>query len=154
MHFEPKDLIAIYAAVVATFSIGWSIWKHSRDQRRDQTLESQESFRGLSVKHIQFTQTSQEIKRRQKYFDSQIPVSDTAARLRLDEIVKLFPKLDIWYLNDKARIEGAKHVIDKVKLEPMHKRIDELIAHVNYMQTLLVDFQEQNGLNLTANTLT
>ncbi len=147
MSFEPKDIIAFYAAVIATFNIGWSVWKHLQDQRRHHTLESQESLRDLSVKHIRFTQIVHEVRRRQKYLDSKIQASNTAARHRLDEIGRLFPKNSVWYLNDKARIDLTKNVIDKVRLEPMHKRIDELLAHVDHMKTLLVEFQEQCGLN-------
>lgn len=153
MSFEPKDLIAIYAAVVATINIGWSVWAHIRDQRRNQTLESQESLRTLSVKHIRFTQTVHEIRRMQRNLDSKIQVSDVSARLRLDEIGKFFPKVDIWYFNDRARVEQEKQVIDKLKLEPMHKRIDELLAHVDHMQTRLLEFQEQHGLNSPTDAL-
>lgn len=151
MKIEPKDLIAIYAAVVATFNVGWSIWKHLRDQRRNQLLESQEALRDLSVKHIRFTQKVLEIRRKQKDIDSQIPISETAARLRLDEIGKLFPKVDIWYFNDKARIEQPKCVIDKIKLEPMQKRIDELLARIDHMLTQLSEFQEKYRPNLSEN---
>lgn len=149
MQFEPKDLIAIYAAVIATLNVGWSIWRYIRDQKRNELLESQEALRDLSVKHIKFRQTVQEIRRRQKHLDSRIPASDATARERLDEIGKLFPKVGHWYFSDRERIDRAKTVIDRLQQEPMHKRIDELLAHVGNMQAQLVEFEEQQGLAVT-----
>jgi len=146
MQFEPKDLIAIYAAVIATLNVGWSIWRYIRDQRRNELLESQESLRDLSVKHIRFRQAVQEVRRRQKYLDSKIPESDATARARLNEIGKLFPEVGHGYFNDRARIDEARTVIDRLQQEPMHKRIDELLAHIGNMQAQLVEFEKQQGV--------
>jgi hypothetical protein len=144
MPLEPKDLIGIYAAVIATLNVAWSIWRYGSDKRRNEALASQEALRELSVKHIRFRQAVQEIRRRQKYLESKI--SDTTARARLDEIGKLFPNVDLWYFNDRAQIDRPKLVIDRLKQEPMHKRIDELLAHVMNMQVQLIQFEEQQGL--------
>lgn len=143
MHFEPKDWIAIYAAVIGSINIAWSIWKHLRDERRSRTLDSQESLRELSVKHIRFRQTVSDIRHLQKHLELQIQNSDEATKCRFDEIRKLFPEFNVRYFDDKAKIERPKQTFDKIELEPMHKRIDELMAHSEHMHSQLLALQEK-----------
>ena len=142
---EPKDYIALYAAVVATFHVGWNIFKSSCDQSRMQKLESQESHRKLTVKYIQLDQVLEEVKDIKSQLNLQPSSSNTATQESLNKINKdyqeIYSLINPQFLSDKARAEYPKSNIDKLRLEPMHKKVDELLAKIIQVKDQLSKLQ-------------